>query len=46
MSDWTDLIQATTAHDPLSGAINTPIQLSSTFHQASFDTFGHFDYAR
>lgn len=46
MSDWTDLIQATTAHDPLSGAINTPIQLSSTFHQASFDAFGHFDYAR
>ena len=46
MSDWTDLIQATTAHDPLSGAINTPIQLSSTFHQSSFDMFGHFDYAR
>ena len=46
MSDWTDLIQAATTHDPLSGAINTPIQLSSTFHQASFETFGHFDYAR
>lgn len=46
MSDWTDLIQATTVHDPLSGAINTPIQLSSTFNQKSWDEFGQFDYAR
>jgi len=46
MSDWTNVIQATTMHDPISGAINTPIQLSSTFNQPDFDNFGHFDYAR
>ncbi|MGY3742711.1 trans-sulfuration enzyme family protein [Leuconostoc inhae] len=46
MSDWTHVIQATTTHDPISGAINTPIQLSSTFNQPDFDHFGHFDYAR
>lgn len=46
MSDWTDIIQAATTHDPLSGAVNTPIQLSSTFNQPDFDNFGHFDYAR
>lgn len=46
MSDWTDIIHVATTHDPLSGAINTPIQLSSTFHQSSFNDFGEFDYAR
>lgn len=46
MSDWTDIIQAATTHDPLSGAVNTPIQLSSTFNQPDFDHFGRFDYAR
>ena len=46
MSDWTNVIQATRMHDPISGAINTPIQLSSTFNQPDFDNFGHFDYAR
>ncbi|WP_220740957.1 trans-sulfuration enzyme family protein [Leuconostoc miyukkimchii] len=46
MSDWTNVIQAATIHDPLSGAVNTPIQLSSTFNQTDFDHFGHFDYAR
>lgn len=46
ISDWTEIIQASTQHDPISGAINTPIQLSSTFHQQSFDVFGDFDYAR
>ncbi|WP_339227496.1 cystathionine beta-lyase [Oceanobacillus sp. FSL K6-2867] len=29
-----------------SGAVNTPIYLSSTFHQNSFDSFGPFDYSR
>lgn len=28
------------------GAVNVPIYLSSTFHQASFDRFGPFDYSR
>lgn len=46
MSDWTNIINATTTNDPLSGAINTPIQLSSTFNQKSFDEFGEYDYAR
>ncbi|RDW18386.1 cystathionine gamma-synthase [Oceanobacillus arenosus] len=32
--------------DPVTGAVNTPIYLSSTFHQKSFDTFGDFDYSR
>ena len=46
MSDWTNIIDAATTNDPLSGAINTPIQLSSTFSQKSFDEFGEYDYAR
>ncbi|AZZ60198.1 aminotransferase class I/II-fold pyridoxal phosphate-dependent enzyme [Oenococcus sp. UCMA 16435] len=45
-SDWTKLIKSTTEIDPLSGAVNTPIQFSSTFHQSNFDQFGEFDYAR
>ncbi|MFT8324840.1 trans-sulfuration enzyme family protein [Oenococcus sicerae] len=45
-SDWTKLIRSTTKIDPLSGAINTPIQFSSTFDQQDFDLFGEFDYAR
>ncbi|KQL37085.1 cystathionine beta-lyase [Psychrobacillus sp. FJAT-21963] len=28
------------------GAVNVPIYLSSTFHQASFDEFGPYDYSR
>lgn len=46
MSDWTNIIDAATTNDSLSGAINTPIQLSSTFSQKSFDEFGEYDYAR
>ncbi|ORI95863.1 cystathionine gamma-synthase [Leuconostoc mesenteroides subsp. mesenteroides] len=46
MGDWTNIIDAATTNDPLSGAINTPIQLSSTFSQKSFDEFGEYDYAR
>ncbi|HEY4399385.1 MAG TPA: aminotransferase class V-fold PLP-dependent enzyme [Lactobacillaceae bacterium] len=46
MSDWTDLITGTTKRDALSGAVNTPLQMSSTFHQANWDEFGEFDYAR
>lgn len=37
MSDRTNIIDAVTTNDPLSGAINTPIQLSSTFSQKFFD---------
>ncbi|AXI08911.1 cystathionine gamma-synthase [Oceanobacillus zhaokaii] len=32
--------------DPITGAVNPPIYLSSTFHQKRFDTFGDFDYSR
>lgn len=46
MHDWTKIIKATTVQDPATGAVNTPIQLSSTFNQASFDEFGKFDYSR
>ncbi|KRM86543.1 trans-sulfuration enzyme family protein [Lacticaseibacillus thailandensis] len=46
MHDWTKIIKATTVADPVSGAVNTPIQLSSTFNQASFDNFGKYDYSR
>jgi cystathionine beta-lyase len=44
--DFTKILDVTTTHDPLTGAVNTPIQLSATFHQSKFDEFGHFDYAR
>lgn len=46
MHDWTKIIKATTVADKESGAVNTPIQLSSTFNQSDFDHFGEFDYAR
>ncbi|WP_390410150.1 trans-sulfuration enzyme family protein [Lacticaseibacillus jixiensis] len=46
MHDYTKIIKATTVKDPVSGAVNTPIHLSSTFNQADFDHFGEFDYAR
>ena len=46
MHDWTKIIKKTTVADKLSGAVNTPIQLSTTFNQPSFDHFGEFDYAR
>ena len=32
--------------DPLTGAVNVPIYLSSTFHQNSIDEFGPYDYSR
>lgn len=46
MHDNTKIIKATTVKDPLSGAVNTPIALSSTFYQNDFDHFGEFDYSR
>ncbi|MCI2034127.1 MAG: aminotransferase class I/II-fold pyridoxal phosphate-dependent enzyme [Lactobacillus sp.] len=46
MHDWTKIIKATTVADPTTGAVNTPVHLSSTFNQASFDHFGEFDYTR
>ncbi|WP_225048432.1 trans-sulfuration enzyme family protein [Lacticaseibacillus kribbianus] len=46
MHDWTKIIKATTVKDPASGAVNTPIHLSSTFYQEDFDHFGEFDYSR
>jgi len=29
--------------DEATGAVNSPIHFSSTFHQTSFDQFGEFD---
>ncbi len=46
MTEITDIIKATTQIDPVTGSLNTPIHLSSTFNQVSFDDFGEFDYAR
>ncbi|GAO99805.1 aminotransferase class V-fold PLP-dependent enzyme [Fructobacillus ficulneus] len=45
-SDWTKVIKTTTKPDKESGAINPPIQMSSTFEQRDFDHFGKWDYAR
>ncbi|MFD1440124.1 trans-sulfuration enzyme family protein [Lacticaseibacillus hegangensis] len=46
MKDATKIIKVTTVADPVSGAVNVPIQLSSTFNQPDFDQFGEFDYSR
>ncbi|UOX37237.1 trans-sulfuration enzyme family protein [Weissella cibaria] len=46
MDDLTKILQVTTTHDQLTGAVNTPIQLSATFAQTDFDNLGEFDYAR
>mgnify|MGYP004468242247 CR=1 FL=1 len=46
MHDYTKIIKATTVKDPATGAVNTPIALSSTFYQEDFDHFGEFDYSR
>ncbi len=46
MDDLTKILQVTTTHDQLTGAVNTPIQLSATFAQTDFDNLGDFDYAR
>ena len=46
MDDLTRILDVTTTHDSLTGAVNTPIQLSATFHQTDFDELGEFDYAR
>ena len=46
MKDATKIIKVTTVADPASGAVNVPIQLSSTFNQPDFDQFGEFDYSR
>ncbi|ALC80781.1 MULTISPECIES: cystathionine beta-lyase [Bacillus] len=32
--------------DGSTGAVSVPVQHASTFHQASFDEFGEFDYSR
>lgn len=46
----TDRIETKFIHstgvDPLTGAVNVPIYLSSTFHQKSLDSFGPFEYSR
>lgn len=45
-SDETKVIKTTTRPDPETGAINPPIQLSSTFAQPDLDHFGKYDYTR
>lgn len=44
--DATQVIKTTTKSDPETGALNTPIQLSSTFAQPDLDHFGKYDYTR
>lgn len=53
MSDYKDQVETKLIHassnvgnEQNTGAVNVPIYLSSTFHQASFDDFGPFDYSR
>ncbi len=45
-SDDTKVIKTTTRPDPATGALNPPIQLSSTFAQPDLDHFGKYDYTR
>lgn len=45
-SDATKVIKTTTKPDPSTGALNPPIQLSSTFEQKDLDHFGKYDYTR
>lgn len=45
-SDDTKVIKTTTRSDPETGALNPPIQLSSTFAQPDLDHFGQYDYTR
>ncbi|WP_187393133.1 aminotransferase class I/II-fold pyridoxal phosphate-dependent enzyme [Oceanobacillus profundus] len=42
----TKFIHGSQRGETSTGAVNTPIYLSSTFHQNSFDAFGPFDYSR
>ncbi|WP_449537369.1 cystathionine beta-lyase [Ferdinandcohnia sp. Marseille-Q9671] len=42
----TKFIHSSLGVEQKTGAVNTPIYLSSTFHQESFDKFGPFDYSR
>lgn len=42
----TEVIEAALGIDEHTGALNTPIYLSSTFHQHDFDHYHAYDYAR
>ncbi len=42
----TAVIKASLGIDKETGALNTPIHLSSTFHQHDFDNYHAYDYAR
>ncbi|WP_078547990.1 cystathionine beta-lyase [Litchfieldia alkalitelluris] len=42
----TNLLHNKHKFDQKTGAVSVPIQHASTFHQASFDEFGEFDYSR
>ncbi|ENE7826794.1 cystathionine beta-lyase [Listeria innocua] len=42
----TAVIKASLGIDKETGALNTPIHLSSTFHQHDFDNYHTYDYAR
>lgn len=42
----TEVIEAALGIDKHTGALNTPIYLSSTFHQHDFDDYHEYDYAR
>lgn len=42
----TKVVHASLGIDEATGALNTPLHLSSTFHQPDFDNYHAFDYAR
>lgn len=42
----TKLVHNQAKTDAATGAVSVPIQHASTFHQASFDRFGEYDYSR
>ncbi len=44
--DSTNIIKDTVRPDPVSGAVNPPLQLSSTFAQKDPEFLGKYDYAR
>ncbi|WP_244834478.1 aminotransferase class I/II-fold pyridoxal phosphate-dependent enzyme [Clostridium sp. BJN0001] len=46
MNFATNLIHYNGDIDPLTGAVNTPIYQTSTFHQSDINNFGKYDYSR
>ncbi|WP_108669186.1 cystathionine beta-lyase [Peribacillus acanthi] len=45
-TEQTKLLHHSNKIDPTTGAVNVPLQLSSTFHQNNLENFGEYDYSR